>query len=257
MLESSLALFKRVALPCRPCGRRCTRSGASASPQLLHERAGCSDSSDAWCGGASAKCCGRSRGPCRRRRSWQPRFHLLISWWVRTLLVTTTLSVTCYFCAQVVDAQYRQLRNSTGCLAPAPNRDSLHNVSDPRLAFDATSVLTWARLATAGLRAERGRIDDLNVFPVADSDTGTNLLLTFVDGATALEEHLTAAAAQNQTVGAGEALVTLARAALRGARGSSGTILSQILLGFATEVADQDIIHRADFARAQIGRASW
>lgn len=120
-------------------------------------------------------------------------------------------------------------------------------MSDPLLAFDATAVLAWARLATAGLRAERGRIDELNVFPVADSDTGTNLLLTFVDGATALEEHLTTTSTH---VGAGEALVVLARASLRGARGSSGTILSQILLGFATEVADQDIIHRAHFARA-------
>src|SRR5690625_1345640 len=166
----------------------------------------------------------------------------------RTLLVTTTLSVTCYFCAQVLDAQYRQLRNSTGCLAPAPNRDSLHNVSDPLLAFDAPAVLAWARLATAGLRAERARIDALNVFPVADSDTGTNLLLTFVDGATALESHLEEK--ENSDVDAGEALVVLARGALRGARGSSGTILSQILFGVATELADQRVIHRQDFARA-------
>ena len=130
-------------------------------------------------------------------------------------------------------------------------------MSEPLLAFDAAAVLTWARLATAGLRAERARIDDLNVFPVADSDTGTNLLLTFVDGATALENHLTSSAANQPAgseasyqTGAGDALVVLARAALRGARGSSGTILSQILLGFATEVADLNTIHREDFARA-------
>ena len=36
-------------------------------------RAGCWGSSDAWCGGASARCCDRSPAPCRRRRSWQPR----------------------------------------------------------------------------------------------------------------------------------------------------------------------------------------
>lgn len=173
-----------------------------------------------------------------------------------------------YFCARVLDAQYRQLRNSTGCLAPDPNRDSLHNVSEPLLAFDAAAVLNWARLATAGLRAERARIDDLNVFPVADSDTGTNLLLTFVDGATALEKHLAAGEPSPSTstssptstspatnTSAGEALAVLARAALRGARGSSGTILSQILLGFASEVATQETIHRADFARA-LRRAS-
>ncbi|HLS04629.1 MAG TPA: DAK2 domain-containing protein [Actinomycetales bacterium] len=123
-------------------------------------------------------------------------------------------------------------------------------MSEPLLAFDAQAVLHWARLATAGLRSERARIDDLNVFPVADSDTGTNLLLTFVDGATALEERLAADSADANTIGAGEALVTLARGALRGARGSSGTILSQILLGFASEVVGLDTIHRADFARA-------
>ena len=143
-------------------------------------------------------------------------------------------------------------------------------MSEPLFEFDAAAVLAWARLATAGLRTERARIDDLNVFPVADSDTGTNLLLTFVDGATALEEHLAtaqvsarategrslalvedgAAVASDDAVGAGEALGVLARAALRGARGSSGTILSQILLGFATEVSDQKVIHRFEFARA-------
>src|SRR5690625_7677315 len=108
-----------------------------------------------------------------------------------TLLVTTTLSVTCYFCAQVLDAQYRQLRNSNGCLAPAPNRDSLHNVSDPLLAFDATAVLAWARLATAGLRADLGRIDELYVFPVAGDDTGNNLRLHFLGIASAHDEHAT------------------------------------------------------------------
>lgn len=133
----------------------------------------------------------------------------------------------------------------------SPNRGSLHNVSTSAFSFDGAAVLRWARLATAGLRAQRSRMDDLNVFPVADSDTGTNLLLTFTDGAAALERL----AASTSNLEAGPALVSLARGALRGARGSSGTILSQLLLGFAEEVASEETVDRDSFARALVSAA--
>src|SRR5659263_632536 len=51
--------------------------------------------------------------------------------------------------------------------------------------LDGTDVRAWAHAATVALGAARGRIDAVNVFPVADSDTGTNVLLTVAGGADA------------------------------------------------------------------------
>jgi uncharacterized protein len=77
------------------------------------------------------------------------------------------------------------------------------------------SVLELARAAESALDRSRARIDDLNVYPVPDGDTGTNMLLTVRAVREALE--------------AGQADIT--RAALLGARGNSGVILSQIVRG--------------------------
>jgi uncharacterized protein len=75
------------------------------------------------------------------------------------------------------------------------------------------------------LQAHRVEIDDLNVFPVPDGDTGTNMALTMA----AADEALTA----DSTVSAGEALGALARGAVLGARGNSGVIAAQLLRGLA------------------------
>lgn len=91
---------------------------------------------------------------------------------------------------------------------------------------DPGLVRTWTRGATAALRRERDVIDRLNVFPVADADTGTNLYLTLREGDRAV------AGAPVDATGP-ELLATLARAALLGARGNSGVILSEWLRGLA------------------------
>ena len=83
----------------------------------------------------------------------------------------------------------------------------------------------FARAALANLEANRQRIDDLNVYPVPDGDTGTNLTLTV----RAVVEALDASRAQGPEAAAKE----LSRAALMGARGNSGVIFSQIVRGFA------------------------
>ncbi len=83
----------------------------------------------------------------------------------------------------------------------------------------------FARAALANLEANRQRIDDLNVYPVPDGDTGTNLTLTV----RAIVEALDA----SQAEGAEAAAKELTRAALMGARGNSGVIFSQIVRGFA------------------------
>jgi dihydroxyacetone kinase-like predicted kinase len=82
-----------------------------------------------------------------------------------------------------------------------------------------------AGAALANLEIHRRRIDDLNVYPVPDGDTGTNLTLT----GRAVVEALAASTAEGPEAVAKE----LSRAALMGARGNSGVIFSQILRGFA------------------------
>lgn len=91
---------------------------------------------------------------------------------------------------------------------------------------DPGLVRVWTRGATAALRRERAAIDRVNVFPVADADTGTNLYLTLREG------DLAVAAEPAEATGA-DLLTTLARAALLGARGNSGVILSEWLRGLA------------------------
>jgi uncharacterized protein len=96
--------------------------------------------------------------------------------------------------------------------------------------LDAEAVRGWVLAAREALAAARDEIDDLNVYPVPDGDTGTNLLLT-------MESAL--AAVQQSGADADLAGVTsaMARGALMGARGNSGVILSQMLRGLAEGLA--------------------
>ena len=82
-----------------------------------------------------------------------------------------------------------------------------------------------ADAACASLEASRGRIDDLNVYPVPDGDTGTNMTLTV--------RSIRDALAGSGDVPSDEAARIAVRAALMGARGNSGVILSQIVRGAA------------------------
>ncbi len=95
--------------------------------------------------------------------------------------------------------------------------------------LDVALLERWAAAAVAALEGHRAEIDRINVFPVADRDTGTNMLLT-----------MRAAAAAGCGCGRGDSLAaaadTLARGALLGARGNSGVILSQVLRGVAEAV---------------------
>jgi len=81
------------------------------------------------------------------------------------------------------------------------------------------------RVVLANLEANRGRLDDLNVYPVPDGDTGTNLTLTVRAVVDALD--------RSEATSREELVHELTRAALLGARGNSGVILSQIVRGFA------------------------
>lgn len=87
----------------------------------------------------------------------------------------------------------------------------------------------WAQASADGLEAVRGEINDLNVFPIPDSDTGSNMAFTMAAAA---------AAVADLPADADLALVarSLADAAVAAARGNSGIILSQVLVGVADAV---------------------
>jgi DAK2 domain fusion protein YloV len=91
--------------------------------------------------------------------------------------------------------------------------------------LDADAVRRWSRTAVDSLDAHRAEIDKLNVFPVPDGDTGTNLSVTMRSASDAL--------AADRTLDAATALRVLARGAVLGARGNSGVIMSQFLRGIA------------------------
>ncbi len=97
--------------------------------------------------------------------------------------------------------------------------------------MDIDRARDLARAALGNLEANRRRIDDLNVYPVPDGDTGTNLTLTV----RAIVEALEASGASGHEAVAKE----LSRAALMGARGNSGVIFSQIVRGFAEVLGEQ------------------
>jgi uncharacterized protein len=98
-------------------------------------------------------------------------------------------------------------------------------------ALDAAHVRRWAVACVQSLDAHREAIDRINVYPVADGDTGSNLLHTM---RAALDALLRAPAPARTDAGA--ALAALARGALTGARGNSGVIISQLLRGLSDAV---------------------
>jgi uncharacterized protein len=107
--------------------------------------------------------------------------------------------------------------------------------------------------ALAELESRRQEVNDLNVFPVADGDTGDNMVLTL--GAV-LQELNTMDGEPIDAIGREEIVSAVARAALLGARGNSGVILSQIVRGAAEELVSRPgelvdpILVSAAFARA-------
>ncbi|MDP3971996.1 MAG: DAK2 domain-containing protein, partial [Candidatus Nanopelagicales bacterium] len=119
----------------------------------------------------------------------------------------------------------------------------------------ADELRRWSALAQEGLARSRAEIDSLNVFPVPDGDTGTNLFLTCESAAEAVEKlFATGADADEGDNRPTRAVVASAFAsgALLGARGNSGVITSQILLGFSralevesdTDPSDSEILCR-------------
>lgn len=98
--------------------------------------------------------------------------------------------------------------------------------------LDADGARLWAVLTRAAFAARRTEIDALNVFPVPDGDTGTNLYLTLDTALDDVNSQLAAQGIQG-TASLVEEASGLARAMLLSARGNSGVIVSQIIAGIS------------------------
>ncbi|MEV3993352.1 DAK2 domain-containing protein [Streptomyces sp. NPDC049837] len=101
-------------------------------------------------------------------------------------------------------------------------------------ALDSAVVRDWCSLALEALGREREEIDAINVYPVADGDTGTNLYLTVESASQAVEAVFAAITAPDFA----DTVRAMAHGALIGARGNSGTILSQLLRGMSEVLAE-------------------
>ena len=109
--------------------------------------------------------------------------------------------------------------------------------------LDAAGIARMFLAGASELAANKEKINDLNVFPVPDGDTGTNMTLTIMS-----------AAKEVLALGDSFDMASLSKAissgSLRGARGNSGVILSQLLRGFTKEIKDHDIVDMPVIAAA-------
>lgn len=105
-------------------------------------------------------------------------------------------------------------------------------------AVDGPVLAHWARLSVKGLESRCDEINALNVFPIPDADTGTNMLFTIRAAVAALDDLVGDISDVRRVTS------TLAQGALAGARGNSGAILSQVLRG----VAESPVHERFDTA---------
>ncbi|WP_262387376.1 DAK2 domain-containing protein [Streptomyces sp. TRM49041] len=122
--------------------------------------------------------------------------------------------------------------------------------------LDPAAIRAWCTLALDALGREREEIDSINVYPVADGDTGTNLYLTVESACQAVEAVFAAHDPDGTTPEFADAVRALAHGALIGARGNSGTILAQLLRGMAEVLArGRDGDHLAEALRTAASSA--
>ena len=100
--------------------------------------------------------------------------------------------------------------------------------------------LSMVSNANIRLENEKAYVDSLNVFPVPDGDTGTNMSMTFKAAVQEIEGMT--------TTSIGEVSKVMAKGALMGARGNSGVILSQIFRGIAKGLEGKEEVNAYEFA---------
>lgn len=113
---------------------------------------------------------------------------------------------------------------------------------DPRYVVDGQGFRRLVRAGLAWLQRHQAAINALNVYPVPDGDTGTNMVLTMRSAWSEIED--------SPERNAGRVARQMAHGALMGARGNSGVILSQIWRGFARSLDEKDVLQADDLADA-------
>jgi len=111
--------------------------------------------------------------------------------------------------------------------------------------IDKIDGLLWTKLLLTSsiyLEERKQSVDELNVFPVPDGDTGTNMSLTIASSAKIVTE--------NSEGNLSDVTKLMSHGALMGARGNSGVILSQLLAGFTKSVEGKDEINTREFCEA-------
>ena len=108
--------------------------------------------------------------------------------------------------------------------------------------IDGVLLRDMVLAGAALLEKNREAVDALNVFPVPDGDTGTNMSLTM--------SSATKEVSQKEYLSAGEAAAAVAKGALKGARGNSGVITSQLFRGFSKALDGVERITPVQFAAA-------
>ena len=115
-------------------------------------------------------------------------------------------------------------------------------ISPPRLTTDGQGFKRLIKAALAWLQHHQTAINVLNVYPVPDGDTGTNMVLTMQSAWAEIEDS-----PENNV---GRMARQMAHGALMGARGNSGVILSQIWRGLARSLDEKDVYGAKDLAAA-------
>ncbi|RCW62011.1 DAK2 domain-containing protein [Halanaerobium sp. ST460_2HS_T2] len=118
---------------------------------------------------------------------------------------------------------------------PINNKEKITAVDAEKFKDMMFTSLHW-------LKEQKSFIDSLNVFPVPDGDTGTNMYLTFKEAVSTLEDK------NSRSVS--ELASALSKGALMGARGNSGVILSQLIRGFAQALKGKSKLKVKDLANA-------
>ena len=108
--------------------------------------------------------------------------------------------------------------------------------------IDNATLINMIKGAKTNLEINRALVDRLNVFPVPDGDTGTNMNLTMISSVKEIEQENS-----NETK---DIIRAFSKGALKGARGNSGVILSQIFKGFSQVFSEAKVINTKTFAKA-------
>ncbi len=108
--------------------------------------------------------------------------------------------------------------------------------------IDANQLMQMFLAGAANLEAKKEWINELNVFPVPDGDTGTNMTMTIMSASREVQKL--------SEINMATLAKAISSGSLRGARGNSGVILSQLFRGFCKYISDKETLNAEDLSAA-------